>query len=76
MEMLSTPQEGYTGVPGKTAPQGATLVDGNYQPASGNNATGVNFSVYAPSASRLFLALFDADGQEQQLKMFPWLCFT
>ena len=71
MEMLSTPQEGYTGVPGKTAPQGATLVDGNYQSASVNNSTGVNFSVYAPSASRLFLALFDADGQEQQLKMFP-----
>ncbi len=71
MEMLSTSQEGYTGVPGRTAPQGATLVDSNYQSASVNNATGVNFSVYAPSASRLFLALFDADGQEQQLTMFP-----
>lgn len=71
MEKLSSPQTGYTGVPGKTAPQGATLVDNNYQPATGNNASGVNFSVYAPAAVQLFLSLFDADGQEQQLKMFP-----
>ena len=71
MEKLSSPQTDYTGVPGKTAPQGATLVDNNYQPATGNNASGVNFSVYAPAAVQLFLSLFDADGQEQQLKMFP-----
>ena len=71
MEMLSTPQTSYTGVPGKTAPQGATLVDSSLIAVSADQATGVNFAVYAPEAVQLFLSLFDANGREQQLKMFP-----
>lgn len=71
METQSTPQTSYTCAPGKIAPQGATLVDSNLNPAAAEQATGVNFSVYAPDAAQLFLSLFDANGREQQLKMFP-----
>ncbi|MTI13104.1 glycogen debranching protein GlgX [Sansalvadorimonas verongulae] len=46
--------------PGTTAPQGATMVNG-----------GVNFAVYAPKASQLFLSLFDKEEREHRLTMFP-----
>ena len=45
---------------GSVTPQGAHLVDG-----------GVNFAVYSPSSSQLTLCLFDSEGHEEQLAMYP-----
>ncbi len=71
MNMLSDTQSAYVSSPGKTAPQGANLVDQYLRPASSEQASGVNFSVYAPKAAHLFLSLFDDNGQEEQLAMVP-----
>ena len=71
MDTLSFPLALYAGRPGKTSPQGATLVDNNRQPAVQTQATGVNFAVYAPKADQLFLSLFDTDDNEELVKMFP-----
>lgn len=63
--------QAYSAFPGKTSPQGATLVNADLVAVPGNQATGVNFSVYAWQAEQLFVSLFDAQGNEEQLKMFP-----
>lgn len=71
MDTPSTTQTIYSGVPGKPAPQGATLVSNNLVAVPADQATGVNFAVFAPKAEQLFLSLFDSNGQEEQMRMFP-----
>ncbi len=51
--------------------QGATLVDSLLEPASADQATGVNFAVYAPAAQKIWLSLFDISNNEQTLLMQP-----
>lgn len=49
--------------------QGATLLDGCLEPASQATATAVNFAVYSPDASQVWLCLFDNEGNEHREEM-------
>ncbi len=71
MEIYSAHHSRYTFSPGRTAPQGATLVNNNRTPSRQYQATGVNFAVYAPAATQLFLSLFNSADDETRLKMYP-----
>ncbi|MGI9279623.1 MAG: glycogen debranching protein GlgX [Endozoicomonas sp.] len=51
--------------------QGATQVNDDFLPASHHEAVGVNFAVYAPDASQLYLCLFSPNDGEQRLEMMP-----
>nr|WP_153764847.1 glycogen debranching protein GlgX [Endozoicomonas sp. OPT23] len=51
--------------------QGATLVNSLLESVSSDQATGVNFAVYAPAARQVWLCLFDSGGHEQTLPMEP-----
>lgn len=51
--------------------QGATLVNDDFLPTTGSEATGVNFAVYAPDARQLYLCLFNQSDEEERLAMSP-----
>ncbi len=57
--------------------QGATQVNEDFLPIADNvptaseKAIGVNFAVYAPDASQLYLCLFNENDEEQRLEMLP-----
>ncbi len=61
----------YVASPGRLSPQGATLVNADLDTCDTAAATGVNFSVYAPVALKLYLCLFDMDDNETRLDMHP-----
>ena len=71
MELNTNPTLTYITTPGTVSPQGATLVNLKRKPCSAEQAIGVNFAVYAPAATQLFLALFDETDTEVCLPMFP-----
>ncbi|WP_448218093.1 glycogen debranching protein GlgX [Endozoicomonas sp. 2B-B] len=51
--------------------QGATRVNDDFLPTADHEATGVNFAVYAPDASQLYLCLFSQNDEEERLAMMP-----
>lgn len=61
--------------PGLVSPQGATLATRSHSGAvitcETEQATGVNFAVYAPAATMLYVALFDEQDDEVRLAMHP-----
>ncbi len=60
----------FAASPGRPELQGATLVDSSLEPSTVANACGVNFAVYSPRASQLYLCLFDDQQREKTLKMY------
>ncbi len=64
-------QTAYTVAPGSFNLQGANLVDKRLQQTTASKATGVNFAVYAPKATQVYLSLFDGNDTETELEMFP-----